>query len=40
MSEINPVASTGTNAAAASAAASSATSFSEDFDTFLQLLTA
>jgi flagellar basal-body rod modification protein FlgD len=40
MSEINPVASTGTTAAAASTAASSATSFSEDFDTFLQLLTA
>lgn len=45
MSEINPATATGTTAntstaAAAAAAATSETSFSEDFDTFLQLLTA
>lgn len=43
MSEINPVASTGTTTSASTASAAAAatsTSFSEDFDTFLQLLTA
>ena len=43
MSEINPVTSTGATAntsTAAAAAATNETSFSEDFDTFLQLLTA
>ena len=45
MSEINPVTTTGsttqTNTASAAAAASeNATNFNEDFDTFLQLLTA
>lgn len=40
MSEINPISNAGTTSAAASTASTSATNFSEDFDTFLQLLTA
>lgn len=40
MSEINPVATTGTTASTPSTSTTSATNFSEDFDTFLQLLTA
>ncbi|MHA7899795.1 MAG: flagellar hook assembly protein FlgD [Henriciella sp.] len=40
MSEINPVSNAGATSTAASTASTSATNFSEDFDTFLQLLTA